>query len=88
MRKILMELKVMIFNYLRGVTISDDHDILTKENVEVKWNEKFKGDPKNYNNSEESALTDNPDGEYTLAGNGIKSIWTTKKLVIMYYIIK
>ncbi len=60
------------FNYLRGVTISDDHDILTKENVEVKWNEKFKGDPKNYNNSEESALTDNPDGEYTLAGNGIK----------------
>ena len=60
------------FNYLRGVTISDDHDTLTKDNVEVKWNEKFKDDPKNYNNSEESALTDNLDGEYTLAGNGIK----------------
>ena len=26
------------FNYLRGVTISDDHDTLTKDNVEVKWN--------------------------------------------------
>ena len=60
------------FNYLRGVTISDDHDTLTKDNVEVKWNEKFKDDPKNYNNSEESALTDNLDGEYILAGNGIK----------------
>ena len=60
------------FNYLRGVTISDDHDTLTKDNVEVKWNEKFKDDLKNYNNSEESALTDNLDGEYTLAGNGIK----------------
>ena len=60
------------FNYLRGVTISDDHDILTKENVEVKWNKKFKDDHKNYNNNEESALTDNPDGEYNLAGNGIK----------------
>ena len=60
------------FNYLRGVTISDDHDTLTKDNVEVKWNEKFKDDPKNYNNSEKSALTDNLDGEYILAGNGIK----------------
>ena len=60
------------FNYLRGVTISDDHDTLTKDNVEVKWNEKFKDDPKNYNNSEESALTDNLDGAYILAGNGIK----------------
>ena len=60
------------FNYLRGVTISDDHDILTKENVEVKWNKKFKDDPKNYNNNEESDLTDNDDGEVTLAGNGIK----------------
>ncbi len=60
------------FNYLRGVTISDDHDTLTKDNVEVKWNNKFKGDTKDYNDNKESALTDNPDGEYTLAGNGIK----------------
>ena len=60
------------FNYLRGVTISDDHDILTKENVEVKWNKKFKDDHKNYNNNEESDLTDNDDGKFTLAGNGIK----------------
>ena len=60
------------FNYLRGVTISDDHDILTKDNVEVKWNDKFVDDTKDYNDNKESALTDNPDGEYTLAGNGIK----------------
>ena len=60
------------FNYLRGVTISDDHDILTKENVEVKWNKKFKDDPKKYNNNEESDLTNNDDGKFTLAGNGIK----------------
>ncbi|MFQ7597412.1 hypothetical protein [Clostridium sp.] len=60
------------FNYLRGVTISDDHDTLTKDNVEVKWNNKFKGDTKDYNDNKESALTDNPDGEYALAGNGIK----------------
>ena len=60
------------FNYLRGVTISDDHDTLTKDNVEVKWNNKFEGDTKDYNDNKESALTDNPDGEYTLAGNGIK----------------
>ena len=59
------------FNYLRGVTISDDHDTLTKDNVEVKWNEKFKDDPKEYNNNK-SALTDNPDGEFDLAENGIK----------------
>ena len=60
------------FNYLRGVTVSDDHDTLTKDNVEVKWNNKFDGDTKDYNDNKESALTDNPDGEYTLAGNGIK----------------
>ena len=60
------------FNYLRGVTISDDHDTLTKDNVEVKWNNKFEGDTKDYNDNKESALTDNHDGEYTLAGNGIK----------------
>ena len=59
------------FNYLRGVTISDDHDTLTKDNVEVKWNEKFKDDTKEYNNNK-SALTDKPDGEFTLAENGIK----------------
>ena len=60
------------FNYLRGVTISDDHDILTKENVEVKWNNKFEGDTKDYNDNKESALIDNPDGKFTLAENGIK----------------
>lgn len=60
------------FNYLRGVTISDDHDILTKENVEVKWNDKFVDDTKDYSANEESALTDNADGEFTLAGNGVK----------------
>ena len=60
------------FNYLRGVTISDDHDILTKENVEVKWNEKFVGDNTNYENAEETVLEKSSDGEHTLAGNGIK----------------
>ena len=60
------------FNYLRGVTISDDHDTLTKDNVEVKWNNKFEGDTKDYNDNKESALIDNPDGEFTLAENGIK----------------
>ena len=29
------------FNYLRGVKISDDHDTLTKDNVEVSWNKSF-----------------------------------------------
>ena len=60
------------FNYLRGVTISDDHDILTKDNVEVKWNEKFVGDNTNYENAEETVLEKSLDGEHTLAGNGIK----------------
>ena len=60
------------FNYLRGVTISDDHDTLTKDNVEVKWNNKFEGDTKDYNDNKESALTDNADGNFVLAGNGIK----------------
>ncbi|WP_302623754.1 hypothetical protein, partial [uncultured Clostridium sp.] len=60
------------FNYLRGVTISDDHDTLTKDNVEVKWNNKFEGDTKDYNDNKESVLTDNPDGEFALAENGIK----------------
>ena len=74
------------FNYLRGVTISDDHDILTKENVEVKWNEKFKDDPKDYNANKESALTDNDDGGFTLAGNGIK-VYGEQKVGenILYY---
>ncbi|WP_302630769.1 immunoglobulin-like domain-containing protein [uncultured Clostridium sp.] len=61
------------FNYLRGVTISDDHDTLTKDNVEVKWNEKFVGDNTNYENAEETVLEKSSDGEYTLAGNGIKA---------------
>ena len=60
------------FNYLRGVTISDDHDTLTKDNVEVKWNEKFVGDNTNYENTEETVLEKSSDGEHTLAGNGIK----------------
>lgn len=60
------------FNYLRGVTISDDHDTLTKDNVEVKWNEKFVGDNTNYENDEETVLEKSSDGEHTLAGNGIK----------------
>ena len=60
------------FNYLRGVTISDDHDTLTKDNVEVKWNEKFVGDNTNYENAEETVLEKSSDGEHTLAGNGIK----------------
>ena len=60
------------FNYLRGVTISDDHDILTKDNVEVKWNDKFVDDNTNYENTKETVLEKSLDGEYTLAGNGIK----------------
>ena len=60
------------FNYLRGVTISDDHDTLTKDNVEVKWNEKFVGDNANYENAEETVLEKSSDGEHSLAGNGIK----------------
>ena len=60
------------FNYLRGVTISDDHDTLTKDNVEVKWNEKFVGDNTNYENDEQTVLEKSSDGEHTLAGNGIK----------------
>ncbi|WP_294161430.1 hypothetical protein [uncultured Clostridium sp.] len=60
------------FTYLRGVTISDDHDILTKDNVEVKWNERFVGDNTNYENAEETVLEKSSDGEHTLAGNGIK----------------
>ena len=60
------------FNYLRGVTISDDHDTLTKDNVEVKWNDKFVDDNTNYENAEETVLEKSSDGEHTLAGNGIK----------------
>ena len=60
------------FNYLRGVTISDDHDTLTKDNVEVKWNDKFVDDNTNYENTKETVLEKSLDGEYTLAGNGIK----------------
>ena len=74
------------FNYLRGVTISDDHDILTKDNVEVKWNEKFVGDNTNYENAEETVLEKSLDGEYTLAGNGIK-VYGNQKVGenILYY---
>ena len=60
------------FNYLRGVTISDDHDTLTKDNVEVKWNDKFVDDNTNYENTKETVLEKSLDGEYILAGNGIK----------------
>ena len=74
------------FNYLRGVTISDDHDTLTKDNVEVKWNEKFVGDNTNYENTEETVLEKSLDGEYTLAGNGIK-VYGNQKVGenILYY---
>ena len=60
------------FNYLRGVTISDDHDTLSRENVEVKWNSKFISDTNSYENTKETVLEKSSDGEYTLAGNGIK----------------
>lgn len=60
------------FNYLRGVIISDDHDTLTKDNVEVKWNDKFVDDNTNYENTKETVLEKSLDGEYILAGNGIK----------------
>ena len=74
------------FNYLRGVTISDDHDTLTKDNVEVKWNEKFVGDNTNYENAEETVLEKSSDGEHTLAGNGIK-VYGEQKVGenILYY---
>ena len=61
-----------IFNYLRGVTLSDDHDILTKENVEVKWNEKFIGDSSNYETIEKNALLESTEQEPTSIENGIK----------------
>ena len=60
------------FNYLRGVTILDDHDTLSRENVEVKWNSKFIGDTNSYENIKEGVLEESTDGECTLAGNGIK----------------
>ena len=60
------------FNYLRGVTISDDHDILTKENVEVKWNEKFKGDSNNYQITEKIASSESSEQVPTSIENGIK----------------
>ena len=61
-----------IFNYLRGVTLSDDHDILTKENVEVKWNEKFIGDSSNYETIEKNAVLESTEQEPTSIENGIK----------------
>ena len=60
------------FNYLRGVTISDDHDILTKDNVEVKWNEKFIGDTNKYSDTEEHNSTNISEEKYTSIINGIK----------------
>ena len=60
------------FNYLRGVTISDDHDTLTKENVEVKWNEKFIGDSTNYEAIEKIASSEGGEQEPTSIENGIK----------------
>ena len=39
------------FNYLRGVKIFDDHDILTKGNVKVIWNQSNNGEEINLNKS-------------------------------------
>ena len=39
------------FNYLRGVKIFDDHDILTKGNVKVIWNSSNNGEEINLNKS-------------------------------------
>ena len=39
------------FNYLRGVKIFDDHDILTKSNVKVIWNPSNNGEEINLNKS-------------------------------------
>ena len=39
------------FNYLRGVKIFDDHDILTKSNVKVIWNPPNNGEEINLNKS-------------------------------------
>ena len=60
------------FNYLRGVTISDDHDTLTKDNVEVKWNEKFIGDSNNYQTTEKIASSESSEQVPTSIENGIK----------------
>ena len=60
------------FNYLRGVTISDDHDTLTKENVEVKWNEKFIGDSNNYQITEKIVSSETSEQVPTSIENGIK----------------
>ncbi|MFR2207906.1 MAG: hypothetical protein ACLS59_10240, partial [Clostridia bacterium] len=60
------------FNYLRGVTISDDHDTLTKENVEVKWNEKFIGDSNNYQITEKIVSSETSEQVPTSIKNGIK----------------
>ena len=61
-----------IFNYLRGVTLSDDHDTLTKENVEVKWNEKFIGDSNDYETTKETTSSGSSEQEPTSIENGIK----------------
>ena len=75
-----------IFNYLRGVTLSDDHDTLTKENVEVKWNEKFIGDTNDYKTTEKTASSESSEQEPTSIENGIK-VYGQQKVGenILYY---
>ena len=74
------------FNYLRGVTISDDHDTLTKENVEVKWNEKFIGDSNNYQITEKIVSSETSEQVPTSIENGIK-VYGNQKVGenILYY---
>ena len=74
------------FNYLRGVTLSDDHDTLTKENIEVKWNDKFIGDLSNYEIIEKNALSESTEQEPTSIENGIK-VYGQQKVGenILYY---
>ena len=74
------------FNYLRGVTLSDDHDTLTKENVEVKWNEKFIGDTNDYKTTEKTASSESSEQEPTSIENGIK-VYGQQKVGenILYY---
>ncbi|WP_449390001.1 hypothetical protein [Clostridium sp. ETTB3] len=74
------------FNYLRGVTLFDDHDTLTKENVEVKWNEKFIGDTNDYKTTEKTASSESSEQEPTSIENGIK-VYGQQKVGenILYY---
>ncbi|WP_303188618.1 hypothetical protein [uncultured Clostridium sp.] len=74
------------FNYLRGVTLFDDHDTLTKENIEVKWNDKFIGDLSNYEIIEKTASSESSEQEPTSIENGIK-VYGQQKVGenILYY---